>query len=478
MIKLAEYSNMKICVAVSGGKDSMALLHYIYKHAGEYGITLSALNCDHKIRGEVSARDSAFVKEWCALHKIPLIFFEWNANSDKTEANARFWRLKCYLTARKNSENLNGLDIQPSAIYTADGKWRGADAIATAHHLNDNAETVLFNLARGSALSGLDGITDVKFPADDGWLNVIRPLIACSRDEIDGYVKENNIPFVEDETNFTDVYARNKIRRNVLPELEKAVPNAAKAIYRFSRLAAEDEQYFNDLIQKRKLISRTAFGEKIAFCEERVVFKRAAVKVIKEYFNKKDYTSEHAEILYNLQFAENGKKFGFLGLTAYKEDGAIVIDDDYLVYEAQEGRLFKEYFGLNGNKYCGQYFRVAEDESELREELEYIEKEADERFPEKVKTLRFDFEKIPKTAVIRFMKEGDKFTKFGGGTKSLGDYFTDKKIPVRIRTQIPLIADGNEILAVGGVEISDKIKITDKTKTLLYLVCADYSALK
>ena len=189
MINLAEYANLKICVAVSGGRDSMALLHYLYNNAPKYGISLFALNCDHKIRGEASARDSAFVKEWCLSHNIPLIFFEWNMPLPKSEANARFWRLKCYLTARKNFDNINGLDIKPAGVFTADGKWGGADAIATAHHLNDNAETVLFNLARGSALSGLDGITDSKFPADDGeWLNIIHPLITCSREEIDGYI--------------------------------------------------------------------------------------------------------------------------------------------------------------------------------------------------------------------------------------------------------------------------------------------------
>ena len=103
----------------------MALLHYFDAHKLGYGITLSALNCDHKIRGEASARDSAFVREWCAERNIPLYFFEWNTDLPKTEANARFWRLKCYSNVQ------------------------GVDAVATAHHMNDNAETVLFNLARG-----------------------------------------------------------------------------------------------------------------------------------------------------------------------------------------------------------------------------------------------------------------------------------------------------------------------------------------
>ena len=84
--------------------------------------------------------------------------------------------------------------------------------------------------------------------------------------------------------------------------------------------------------------------------------------------------------------------------------------------------------------------------------------------------MKFDLDKIPSTAVIRFMRAGDKFNKFGGGTKNLGDYFTDKKIPVRIRKKIPLIADGQNVLAICGVEISDGIKITEKTQKIYYLI--------
>ena len=399
----------------------MALLHFLNTHAREYGITLSALNCDHNIRGEASAKDSDFVKEWCKVNKIPLLFFK-RTSSDKSEEGARRWRLSCYFKAIEG----------------------GADAVATAHHLNDNAETVLFNLARGSALLGLEGITDGK--------GLIRPFISLSRGQIDEYIGQNNIPFVDDESNFTDDYTRNKIRHNVIPNLEEAVPDAAKAIYRFSRLAAEDEEYFTKLIAKLGLIKQTDGGVAIFFCEEKVVFKRAAVKVIKEIYGRKDYTSEQAERLFNLQFAENGKRFEFLNLTAYKEDGKIVIAERC---ESIEGEIpFLQY---SGESFCGKFLSISEKAGSG-------------------KVLKFDLGAIPETAVIRFMKSGDKFRKFGGGTKSLGDYFTDKKIPLRLRGQIPLIADGDEVLAVCGVEISDKIKITQKTKKVFYIVCDDYTA--
>ncbi len=428
--ELARYGGLRICVAVSGGRDSVALLHYIYTHAHEYGIALSALNCDHSIRKETSAKDSAFVKRLCEESGVPLITFVRGEQPDNSETAAREWRLSCYAKA---------LEEEPD--------WQGADVIATAHHLNDNAETVLFNLARGSSVSGLEGITDGTVTTQEGKsLKIIHPLIACSRAEIDRYISENNLSFVEDETNFTDDYTRNRIRHKILPELEKAVPGAAQAIYRLSRLAAEDGKYFDEVISRLNLINITPRGVKIGFCDDKPVFKRAAIKAVTEVFKRKDYTAEHAERIYNLQSAEAGKKFEFLNLTAYRERDGIFIEENGKNSDAEI-----RYEDYSENNFYGQKLVFCDE------------------MPDGGKILKFDADKIPSDAVIRFMRGGDRFAKFGGGTKSLGDYFTDRKIPVRLRKSIPLIARGNEILAVCGVEISDKIKITPSTRRIKYI---------
>ncbi len=454
----------------------MALLHLLYVNAKRYSFTLSALNCEHGLRGETSVKDSEFVRKWCEEHSVPLAFFKRSGVIDRDECSARLWRLKCFAAARfKNAEYK---DIKATAIYPQGFRWEGAHSVATAHHLDDNAETVLFNLARGCALSGAEGITDGEFETEDGAkLKLIRPLVGVSRNEIDEYVRANAIPYVDDETNFSDDYTRNKLRHNVMPALEAAVPNAAKAIYRFSRLAADDEEYFDRLIKERGLIKNTRLGCEIAHCKEKVIFKRAVIKALTKG-GVKDYTSEHAATLYELQFAEKGKKFEFLGFTAFKEDGRIAICDTALLHREKDGILFKEHFG-GGRSLWNDAFIYITDGLGLDEHLLAFEAAAqdDERVPKKFRTLKFDGGAVPDGAVIRFMREGDKFTKFGGGTKNLGDYFTDKKIPVRIRRQIPLVALGNEILAVGGVEISDKIKITEDTENTLYVICSDYAAL-
>lgn len=420
MINLSVYANRRICVAVSGGRDSMALLNLIYTHMREYGITLTALNCDHKIRGASSERDSAFVKKFCADKNIPLTFFEWNYDGVKTEESARIWRRQCY-----------------ESVLNC-----GVDFVATAHHMNDNAETVLFNLARGASVSGLSGIYDSG--------RIIHPLIECTRAQIDEYVLKNNVPFVDDETNFSDGYTRNKIRHNVLPELERAVPSAVKNIFCLSRLAIEDEEYFREQIEKREILTFFKFGTAIKSCES-VIFKRAAVQAIKN-FKRKDYTQEHLKRLYELSFAEKGKKFEFLGLTAYAENDKIIL--------TEEKDFSSAAYPLNGydtESFCGSRLIITD------------------KAPTGQKFLKADGGKISENAVIRFRRDGDRFKKYKGGTKSLGDFLTDRKIPLYLRDRIPLIADGSEILAVCGVEISDKIKTDENTENTLYIISDNFS---
>lgn len=447
-INLEQYSGKKICVAVSGGRDSMALLHFMHENAGRFGIELTALNCDHRMRGETSARDSAFVADYCKRAGIPLSLYV----ADKKfsgEEEARRWRV--------------------FGCYAAEAEK--CDCIATAHHLDDNAETVLFNLARGTALAGMEGITDTAANSGGRSLCIIHPLIACSRADIDEYVAANGIPYVDDETNFTDDYTRNKIRHNVLPALEEAVPGAAAAIFRFSRLAAEYQSYLER--QAEKYIGRPESGGRyIALCEEKVIFRLAAQIIVARDFCRKDYTLNHFESLYRLQFAENGKKFAFLGITAYKESGRIYLEDA----PAQTGIAetpFTVLADMQNFEYGGEAAAVCTEGNapectrKLRGELPDCA----------LKTLRFDGGKVPRDAVVRFMQSGDRFTKFGGGTKKLGDYMTDKKIPVRLRGRIPLLCRGNEVLMVFGVEISESIKTDKNTERTLFAVAKDYAAL-
>lgn len=432
-VNLEKYAGKRICVAVSGGKDSMALLHYLAANAGKYDIALSALNCEHGIRGEESERDSAFVVAYCAGNGIFLRFFKAESGAFSDENAARKWRLDCYNEVLKSGE---------------------VDCIATAHHLNDNAETVLFNLARGAHLSGLCGI------GDEPSLGLIRPLINCTREEIDCYIAQNDVPYVIDSTNLQANYTRNKIRLNVLPRLEEAVPGAAEAIFRFSRLAREDEEYFSRLAEG--IISERGGGNfLIKPCAEKVIFKRAAAHIIADKFRRIDYTSEHMERLFALQSAQNGKKFLFCNLVAVKEEGGVAIAEqagnptEIPLAGAEEGKSLFEFAGAEVKiaEICGHDCKKEVKDGEVY--------------------LYFDRDKIPDGAVLRYRRAGDYIEKFGGGRISVSDLLTDAKIPQSMRDCLPLICVGSEAYVVGGVEISRKVKVTKESRAVRCFICRD-----
>ena len=192
---LTGFAGKKICVAVSGGVDSVSLLHWLKERATTYGYTLCAVHCEHGIRGEDSLRDARFVREFCDKIGVELYSFSedcpMRAERDKQslETAARAFRIECF-----------------QRLLT-EGK---ADVIATAHHKNDDAETVLFRLLRGTSLTGVGGIS-----ADNG--KIIRPFLSWTRVEIEDYAKKNNLDFCVDCTNLELDATRNKLRLQALP---------------------------------------------------------------------------------------------------------------------------------------------------------------------------------------------------------------------------------------------------------------------
>jgi tRNA(Ile)-lysidine synthase len=220
-----------ILVALSGGRDSMCLLTVLEHLAPKLGLTLSAAHYNHGLRGEEAERDQAFVEGWCQSHGIPLVCGRGDVAAEAT-------RLGQGLEETGRQMRYEFLQRVAQGL--------GAAVIATAHHREDQAETVLLHLVRGAGLQGLTGI-----PPKRG--NIIRPLLWEARQEIEAYNVRWAVPHVEDGTNEDETYTRNYLRHGVIPMLEQVNPQAAGALSRTADLLRRDNDFLNRLVAEKLL---------------------------------------------------------------------------------------------------------------------------------------------------------------------------------------------------------------------------------
>lgn len=197
----------KVVAGVSGGADSICLLFVLMELQKEIPFELTAVHVNHGLRAEAADRDEAYVRELCETYRIPCVSYREN--------------VELIAKNRKQSLEEAGREVRREAFRRTMESW-GGTKIALAHHKNDNAETFLMNLARGSGLKGLGGMLPVNG-------TIIRPLLAAERQEIEQYLKENGIAYCTDETNKSDDYTRNRIRNHMIPLLEDGVNKRAVA---------------------------------------------------------------------------------------------------------------------------------------------------------------------------------------------------------------------------------------------------------
>ncbi len=414
-----------VAVALSGGSDSVALLHYLKSKEQEFEFTLAAIHVNHGIRAEAH-NDLHFSASLCDLLCVPIYTYTVDVpeyckhNKLSIEEGARILRYHCFYDVIKNG---------------------GCDLVATAHHEDDNFETLLFNLFRGSGLKGVSGITE---RTEKG---IIRPFLKVSKAEITCYINDHNLPHVTDETNSDDSYTRNYLRLNVIPEIKKVFPSAEKSGTRFCEIARLEDEYMSAEAEKvLTLLSKTA---EIAIPCHRAIFNRAVILALKHLGVKKDWGKPHLDDSFALTEKENGKSVNLLdGIIAVKEYDKIVF------HRPADKEMTETPFHVGSATF---------DDWQIENYISPMPYDLKAGF-------YADYDRIPKTAVIRTRRDGDVFTKFGGGSKSLGDYLTDKKIPLRERDFLPLLADGNEVLAIYGVAISDKIRVDERTRDVVELV--------
>jgi len=422
MIKAGEI----VGVACSGGRDSICLLHFLNSVKAELDCEVVAVNVDHGIRSN-SAMDTEFVMHFCKENNIRAYKFKAEALKVAKEE-----KLTIEQAARKVRYGIFETVIKKGLC----------DKIALAHHQSDQAETVLLNIIRGSGLTGAKGMEPVR---DNIY---IRPLLETPRTEIMSYLDENNLEFVEDETNKDNAFSRNYIRNVVMPDLRKRFGAVDKNIVNFASICAKDDAYINKFINLDTII-QTSTLTKVPltyFYQDESVVNRILRKVFSRFISH-DLESRHIQMVREFALeAQNGNIISLPNkVKVMKEYDYITIGD------------IKKKEKITENKFRSGKLKI-EGYGTIRSTASKVYTEP------KLHQHVVDANRIPTNAVWRTRQEGDIFSPLGlNGTKKLKDYFIDKKIPQRMRANIPVLATGNKILVVADIEIADEIKTTPDT---------------
>ncbi|MDD4211005.1 MAG: tRNA lysidine(34) synthetase TilS [Clostridia bacterium] len=417
-------------VAVSGGIDSMSLLHFLNENKTKLNIELVAIMVDHKMR-ENSASEVEFVKDYCKKNKIKFNKFQVDAL-----ALAEEHKLTKEEAARKARYGVFDALIAKGIV----------DKICLGHHVSDQAETVLLNLFRGAGLSGAKGMELVRD-------NYIRPMLYTTKLEIQNYAKANDIPFIVDESNLDNEFSRNYLRNVIMPQLKERFKGVENNLVSFSKIAKTDDDYINnimniDAIIKDDYIVRIPVSY---FVYPESIINRMLRHCFEYLGVSKDVEKKHIEIIKEMvKDAVNGIKLNLPNkVNVHKEYDYITIIANEKKYKFEEQELKS---GTINIKNFGKITVKRTYDIDVAQKDHIV-----------------DVKKVPSNAVWRPRREGDMFTKFGGGTKKLKDYLIDKKIPNRLRDAMPVLAVGSQVLIVAGQDISEQVKVDVNTKAAYIL---------
>ena len=433
---LEEYGMLKSCstvvVGFSGGADSVCLLHLLNSCCNELNVNIVAAHVNHGIRGAEAKRDADFARTFCEKNNISFNLLD----------------VDCPALAEKNGESLEecGRRIRYEFFNNLCDSYT---RIATAHNSNDNAETILFNIIRGTGLKGACGIPPVRD-------NIIRPLILCSRDEIEGYCKENQLEYVTDSTNLSDDYTRNKIRHIIIPAMENINSGAVSNITSFGSKLKEAEEYLflnsSELLQRAR-IDEVYYDADILLKADKAVTKQALITAFRD-FSGKTVNSQKVDILYNL-LLEKGR------VQLYGEIHAEVLKNRFRFFKKTYAEKEKA-VSVTEIPFEHSFFGYS---VKISQYTKYSKK-----FNKKLLDNLADCDKIDGCLYLRTRCPGDKFTFYDRKvTKSLKKLFNEMKIPVEMRDEIPILCDDTGIVWVYGVGVNSRCRIEDTTGNIICL---------
>ncbi len=433
-----------ILAAYSGGADSACLLHFLHKWCADNKVKLFAAHVNHGIRGEEALRDRDFCAAEC--EKLGIKLFILNADVPKIaeetgksiESAARDVRYEFF--ARIMAEN-------------------NIPVLATAHNADDNLETVLFRLARGTAARGLCGIPSVR--ALEGGGTVIRPILYLTKKEILDTCRENGIEYVYDSTNSDTVYARNSIRAKAMPALRGINPDAASAALRSCELLRADCDLLDSLAEKYLAQADHELVSKLRLLEKPIFMRALAMIYAGISGNMLEYT--HLEALSEL--VKTGRENSSLSLPgkvrARIEGGRLVFEED--IREKNENNVFSNIYISEGNNAIpgGYFLRMEKDLSTLSSQITQQIQTNEENIYKLFTHICIQSDKINGRLFVRGRLPGDKI-RSGGMSKDVRKLFSEKRIPQKKRAGYPIVCDETGILWIPDIALRDGIKSKDE----------------
>lgn len=451
----------KVIVGISGGADSVCLLFMLtklrdeWKESGEGTLEITAVHVHHGLRGESADADEQYVRKICREWNVPLVVYH-----KKVKELAKAWNM---------SEEEAGRKARREAFLEVRNQCSDPK-IALAHHRNDNAETVLFHLCRGTDVRGIGGIA----PVSGFW---IRPLLNIGRREIESYLEKMGISYCTDETNEENVYARNKLRNQIIPQLEEINAQAVWHISQAAQSVRELWGYVDTQVEeyKERCLYRTIGTQvrqektdqtKTQECQEKAIQTENQWIINKEQYEKIP-TPLKSYVLHRIICEAAGHE---------KDIGAVHVQAVQELLKRQVGRKIDLPYAVTASRiYEGVQFKRKEDiqkragdSKELFHFRVFERKPGMEAFPEKTYTKWFDYDIIKNTVETRHRQAGDILTiNKNGGKQRLKKYFINEKISQEERDQIWLVADGHEIMWVVGYRQSQSYQVTECTKNIL-----------
>jgi tRNA(Ile)-lysidine synthase len=450
----------RIVVGVSGGADSICLLHVLTQLREEYELSLIVVHINHGIRGAEADRDELFVQNLCLTEGLQ--FRSVTANVVEIAKRDGL------------SEEEAGRKVRYEAFFEVCEKLR-CNKVAIAHNRNDNAETVLFNLFRGSGIRGLSGIEPYRtIRLSFGEVALIRPLLGVERSEIEAFLHREGICYITDSTNLSDHYSRNKVRNRILSYATQEINRQSVGnITEAAGTLREIEDYLNSKISHRyeemvkleEQIYRIVVKDLLV---EHIVIQKGVLRKVMEALAgaRKDLEAKHVEAILALLVKRVGKRVNLpYGITAERGYDEIIIYKDIrmsLGYSLQETKL-PVAINIPGRTELNYAGKLVETELFSYKNSDSIPKSSCAKW--------FDYDKIENAVEIRTRREGDylQINEFGG-RKKLKDYFIDHKIPQRTRDNQLLVTDGSHVMWIPGAgeRMSEKYKVdADTTKVLL-----------